>query len=79
MSKLLHILLLISLSSLSFPQFDKSIKLKEFSFGNAWFYNDTSDVVGLGNPYDKEGIVNANSVYFIKDAKLDQNQIKKNN
>jgi hypothetical protein len=74
---LLNILLLILISTVSFCQIDKSVELKEFSFGKAWFYNDTSDVIGLGNQKDKEGVVNANNIYFIKDTKLDQYKLQK--
>ena len=56
------------LSSLSFAQVDKSIELKEFSVGKAWFYNDTSDAIG---------IVNANYWYSISDITLDGNFVEK--
>lgn len=65
------------LSSLSFAQVDKSIELKEFSFGKAWFYNDTSDAIGIGDNRDKVGIVNANYWYSISDITLDGNFVEK--
>jgi len=51
--------------------------LKEFSFGKAWFYNDTSNVIGLNNDKDKDGVVNANYFYSIANTKVDGNLIEK--
>lgn len=65
------------MASFSFSQVDKKIELKEFSFGKAWFYNDTSNVIGVGNEKDKEGVVNANYFYSIANTKVDGNLIEK--
>ena len=71
------IFVLFLLASFSFSQVEKKIELKEFSFGKAWFYNDTSDVIGVGNKKDKDGVVNANYFYSIENTKVDGNLIEK--
>jgi len=76
-SMIIIVLLILLFTNLFYPQTTKNIDLRKFSFGNAWFTNDTSDAVGLGSQYDKMGVVNANYVYFIQDTNLNQNLINK--
>ncbi|QQS37541.1 MAG: hypothetical protein IPM56_06195 [Ignavibacteriales bacterium] len=55
----------------------KSPELREYSFGHAWFNNDTSEFIGLGGKFDKEGVVNANNFFLVKDTNLVVDRVSK--